>query len=128
MDARDSRKRVPRGVILTQEALPTPPDSPAVGEVADMLKAKPPPPALALAAGLASTDGEHQEKKQKEQDNGNATLTAWRRITPVFLSVQDAMQDLGYHMLYTNGHNNSCMLFAYLLCTGELSESDQGTR
>lgn len=74
-------------------------------------------------------DDKQEGKKQKKQDSvTQMTLTEWRRGTPVFLSVEGAMKELGYHKLSTNGEKNSCMIFAFMLCTGALEESEQRTR
>lgn len=112
---------IPKHMIVTMDALPTPPSSTSESEDDEVKhRQSDPKPAVAL------TEVEIQTEKKPEKRQ--MSLSDWRRASPCYPNLAAALEDLGFVELSSSPHKNNCLLFSYLLCTEQMTVKDQESK
>lgn len=111
---------------LSASVLPTPPSSPRPDDGGG-------------GAGRTSEEEQGEKGDPEEQDKQAAAAndqpalsrlgyTEWLRMMPVYPNLNAALDDIGYEKWRTSPYQNCCLLFAFLLCTKQITECAQYTR
>lgn len=113
-------------------ALPTPPSSPEKSKDDEDDKSE------HKVAQCAAGSGQHNSEeisqtattfnKMKECDRVQISIASWLRQRPVYLTLKTALKDTKLKRIETSPEKNSCMVFSFLLCTGQIKEADQSKR
>lgn len=108
-------------MIVTMDALPTPPASPKESENDEVKHGgSGQEPAVALT--------EVEVLKEKKPEKRQMRLSDWRRACPCYPNLAEALEDLGLVELSSSPHKNSCLLFSYLLSTKQMTVKDQESK
>lgn len=118
-------------MIASKLALPTPPSSPKKSKGNDVniethvsfLQA-----AAVEVEALAEPTPKKLKNKEAVAEQRSWTIADWLRNRPVYVNLDAILADIGYTEARSSPYKNWCMLFSYLLCTGEIAAHEQEKR
>lgn len=117
----EAKARAQGRMILSMEAvLPTPPSSSCDDDDEDV-RARDETSAQEHTGPQASIALAHSNFKEMG-------IQEWYRHSPIYPTLQAALNDIGYVEHRTSPHKNCCLLFAYMVCTHELTPEQQWTK